>query len=808
MFRPSLHHDIVCTMKIFLGTARWYGTHDIEQFVEYSHLVNSADLTKIDFDEAFLVDVSRTVDVWAGHQLTQVRHMVVATSNLEKLFDVPVWGNRKSVILEASSDRSREDVFRTEIPKFAVRNWKAFLSLNRAYESHTGNLIGYAQPLDLSFLSYRISDFLRILRSARLEFLVKDPHSVKSPALCLYGILTGIADEEPESALPLEGSTLTKIRLNDTSGESVYFYLSPEDYSGLLAISGQTSLRHRKVITLAKCRLSNNLFKGVAEIVPIRIWLIEDPEYGSAQSLATLRLRIKFKTTDDDPHFRVVADHGFAILEGNMLQYNPIACKLDDLLASNPVLMKISQGTRFEDLTQDLREVSRIIQRPIALRVPQEALRSIELVLRAFYPNAITEDRIADWTDLLLSDFSSDNPVARNALLHRHLWNLRATGKAIDSAKETWRVSKCSEEVTLHDEELEKYLVLLVSISPSIRVDTLVKKTIRTLGLGKSREAHIEGLITKLVSDGRMCQYGKNVLQPPGKLPEDLVTEDRSDEIDRLMMNILRERISTCESIETMYCIVSKKVPDLKLEELRELIQQHLQKGDIVSDFQNLYAITVPPQESRERRDRYTKKHFPSKMPSVTPDQIRASIIDVLHRCAPKKIRLPSLCEQVMTSARGSTRVEVTKAIQSLCNEQVVLVDKLGRFVENPNPPQWKLNKRPEKAKAAILSAVSLHGKEVLVLQSFARAHQSGIIYARRRNRTNIVFVKSYAESEKILAKLLTDLSSGEINSLRFEDHLGSQVMVWSENGMLAASYSGSSHATGMLRDVLSKCNY
>jgi hypothetical protein len=136
----------------------------------------------------------------------------------------------------------------------------------------------------------------------------------------------------------------------------------------------------------------------------------------------------------------------------------------------------------------------------------------------------------------------------------------------------------------------------------------------------------------------------------------------------------------------------------------------------------------------------------------------------------------------------------------------VVLVDKLERFAENPSPPKLEKDSQTAEEEESRTSPVILHGKEVLMLPDFARAHQSGIIYVNGRRRgTYKVFVKNFKESEAILAKLLAQMPHGDIVSLKFEDHLGSQVMVWSENGVLVASYSGSPTAIRRLLDARSK---
>jgi hypothetical protein len=586
----------------------------------------------------------------------------------------------------------------------------------------------------------------------------------------------------------------------------VSFYLSPEDYSGLASVSGRTSLRHTQLAVLAKCRLSKNIFDSSPEVVPVRIWMIDSSQYMTDESIATIRIRLR--VLGNDPQLNAAVKAGCAVLEKNRFQYTPIHGNLDDILASNLVFKNIAQGALFEDLTQDLREIAKSLQHPITLSISEREISlSLELVLRAFYPNEMTADKIAEWAGLLISDWSLDATAHHGPVL-RYLQKMLSTDGIVRHRDGKWSIAKCSkaEESALTDETLSKYLILLVSLSSSIRVDTLVKRSIQTLGVSKSYGAHVERLIAKLIQDGKISPYDNNTVRLPGKLPEDIYSEDRNEEIDALLMNLLRERSWTYEAEDELLKTLLKKIPDLKKEELDEAIQQHFQAGDIVSDFDQLYAIAISPQDSNVRREQYIKKHFPTQVPPASPDEICAAILRILHASAPNKVRFRALFDDVKMEVRGSTQADVSRLLHRLCNERVVLVDKLERFAENPSPPKLEKDSQTAEEEESRTSPVILHGKEVLMLPDFARAHQSGIIYVNGRRRgTYKVFVKNFKESEAILAKLLAQMPHGDIVSLKFEDHLGSQVMVWSENGVLVASYSGSPTAIRRLLGARSK---
>jgi hypothetical protein len=796
IFRPGLLTDITLTLKTFLGTARWYHKHQLLQFIDYLDSVRHAKLEKLDLGSTVLLDVSRNMDVWAGHQLTQVRHLVVASTRYEKVFDLPIWGTRSSQFLDGSSGYLNGGLFDRQIRKYKARDNKTFLKLNRAYENRQTQESGSAGLWDLAFLLYRIGDFLRLIRAGRFEFLVKEPQHLRAPSLCLYGILTGNAYENKSST---NDAGFIRIDLDDGSKERVFFYLLPEDYSNLLSASNLSVIGGRSIAVLARCRLSVHTFDSPAEIVPRRIWIISNSDFVKAQAISNvrLRLRIHLDGIDRGTYDNLIGD-GYACRHDGFYEYTPKDGTLNSIVGSNAFLQKVYEGTAVEDLTIDLREIGRSLRARVV--TPAKPISDLEygigLVLRAFYPNQLTIGKLSDWIYHVSGEPVAVNEQARIGLLHRAAERLAGSDKnviLIDGSK--LRLQKCP-PLKIGDDLLSRYLYLLLSIHGTLRIDTLLSQTLRSLGLGRSEMERLELLMDKLVKDDRVS-VAKNRITIPIRPPEDIELEDRHESIDNALVNVLRERQNTFTDKHQLFDLGRRSIPDLTLNEVADFLEQHLH-SDVATEFGG-FAIILPSEEAAKRRRQFVKKHFVPKFEAPAIAELEKSISAQLHRASPSKCTFTTICDETIRLVPNASKLDVSVALRSLCNKNLVIVDKMRKYAENPNPPHLG----PKKTFHEELHPVVLDYQQVAMLPSLACAHQSGKIFFIDRSGTRKAFVRSYEESGKILTDLLKKMEKGEITELWYVDHLDAMVRVRSKQGTITGTYDGSEMANKRLRDAV-----
>lgn len=797
LFRPGLLTDITLTLKTFLGTARWYYHHQLGQFVEYSHSVRHTELEKLDLGSTILLDVSRAMDVWAGHQLTQVRHLVVASTRYEKVFDLPIWGARSSQFLDDANEYLNGGLFDRQLRKYKARDNRTFLKLNRAYESRQTQEFGSAGLWDVAFLLYRIQDFLRLIRAGRLEFLVKEPQHLRTPSLCLYGILTGNAHENKSSK---SDAGFIRIDLEDDSNERAFFYLLPEDYSNLLSTSNLSTIGGKTIAVLARCRLSVHAFSSPAEIVPRRIWIISNPDYVKAQAVSNVRLRLRIHPDGmNRGAYESLIGDGYARRQDGFYEYTPRDGALNSVVGSNAFFQKVHDGTRFEDLTADLRDIAQSLRKPVI--TPTKPISDLEyaigLVLRAFYPNHLTIEKLCDWIDYMVGDPVAVNEQARIGMLRGAAERLATSDKNVILVG-GWKLKlhKCP-PLKASDDLLSRYLYLLLSVHRTLRIDTLLSKTLRSLGLDRSETERLESLIDRLARDDRVS-VTKNRITIPIRPPEDIEFEDRHESIDNALMNVLRERKNTLTDKDQLFDSARRSIPSLTLDEVDGFLEQHLH-SDIAEEF-GRFAIMLPLEEAAERRRQFVKKHFVPKPEAPDIAELEKNILAQLHRASPNKCTLATIHEETIRLVPNASRQDVSVALRNLCNKGLVIADKASKYTENPNPPHLG----PRMTIQEELLPLTLDCQQVLMLASMARAHQSGRVFFIDRSGTRKAFVHSFQESEKIVTDLLRRMQKGEITELWYEDHLGAMVRVRSKEGTITGSYDGSRTANKRLRAALS----
>lgn len=811
VFRPGLFTDIALTLKTFLGTARWYHKHQLAQFNDYSDSVRYAKLEKLDLGATVLLDVSRNMDVWAGHQLTQVRHLVIASAVYEKVFDLPIWGTRGSQFLDGCDAYLKGGLFDRQLWKYRARDNKTFLRLNRAYESRQTDRSGSAGLWDLAFLSYRIGDFLRLIRAGRLEFLVKEPQHLRTPSLCLYGVVTGNAHENKS---PTGETGFIRIDLEDGSKERVFFYLLPEDYSNLLSTSNLSTIDGRTIAVLARCRLSVHAFNSPAEIVPRRIWTISDSDFVKAQAISNVRLRLRIgrKEIKTDAYEDLVGD-GYARREDDFYEYTPRLGSLDSVVASNAFFQKIHEGTAIGDLMTDLRDIRLSLKERVVK--PAERVSdlgyAIDLVLRAFYPNRLTIGRLCEWIDYVSGEPVGVNEQARVDLLHRAAQRLSKSDNNVvlfDGSK--LGLHTCP-PLKISDDLLSRYMYLLLSLHRTLRIDTLVSSTLRSLGLGRSETKRLELIMEKLATEDKVS-IAKNRITIPTRPPEDIELEDRHESIDKVLMNALLERQNTFTDKAQLFDSARRKIPNLTLDEVVGFLEQHLH-SDIETEFGG-FAIKLSSEEAAKRRRQFVKKHLVPKPQAPNIAELEKSILAQLRRASPNKCTFRTIREEIIRGIPNASGRDVSVALHDLCSKMLVIVDKKTRYSENPNPPRLEEKRavleqshppHPEAEGTFVEQShlLTLDCQQVLMLPFLARAHQSGKVFFTDRIGTHEAFVRSWKESEKTVTDLLKGMEKGEITAVWYEDHLNAIVRIQSKEGTIIGTYDGSEAAKRRLRDAL-----